>query len=123
MSSLPSKHLYCLIDFMPTMERKIQQRNAVEDALRGFRMVGKIDCSGIEVMQDNGLWWIEMLVPMEDGRYPENEISNIRRQLIDCFDYDESDLKIGDNVKNPDMIFQTENPATSHVKLQVVDRR
>lgn len=86
-------------------------------------MVGKIDCSNIEVMQDNGLWWIEMLVPMEDGRYPENEISNIKRQLIDCFDYDESDLKIGDNVKNSDMIFETENPATSHIKLQVVDRR
>lgn len=123
MSSLPSKRLYCFIDFVLTMESKIQQRNAVEDALRAFRMVGKIDCSNIEVMQDNGLWWIEMLVPMEDGRYPENEISNIKRQLIDCFDYDESDLKIGDNVKNSDMIFETENPATSHIKLQVVDRR
>lgn len=86
-------------------------------------MVGKINCSNIEVMQDNGLWWIEMLVPMENGEYPENEISSIKRQLIDCFDYDESDLKIGDNVKNPDMIFETENPSTSHVKLQVVDRR
>lgn len=105
------------------MENKNQQRNAVEDALRGFRMTDKINCSDIAVREENGLWWIELHVPTVDGKYPEDEINEIKKRLIDCFNYDESDLEIGDSKQDVDMTFETENPATDYVKLQVVDRR
>jgi len=105
------------------MENRNQQRNAVEDALRGLRIAGEINFSDIEVRENNGLWWVELLVPMEDDEYPENEINNIKTRLIGCFDYDESDLEIGDKGQDSDMTFETENPATDYVKLQVVDRR
>lgn len=105
------------------MENKNQQRNAIEDALRGFQITNKINCSSIEVQEKNGLWWIEVFVPMDDGEYPHEEINNIKERLIDCFDYDESDLEIGDKGQDVDMNFETENPATDYVKFQVVDRR
>jgi hypothetical protein len=60
---------------------------------------------------------------MWNGKYPKDEINNIKKHLIDCFDYDESDLEIGDSEQDSDMTFETANPATDYVKLQVVDRR
>lgn len=86
-------------------------------------MTDKINCSDIAVREENGLWWVEVHVPMVDGKYPEDEINNIKKRLIDCFDYDESDLEIKESGQDADMTFETENPATSYVKLQVVDRR
>lgn len=105
------------------MDNKNQQRNAIEDALRGFKMTGKVNCSEVTVEEKNGMWWMEARVPMEEGEYPEGEINNIKQRLIDCFDYDESDLTIGERGQDVDMTFETENPATDYVKLQVVDRR